>query len=109
MDFLNLLQWLAVLAVALFIYLDATGNKIGRVKGERALINFPAGLWAALVFLVVIVGLPLYLFFRSRLIGRAKDHPIILTPKHKKKTLAVLAVLGLAISVVASIPSLWPA
>jgi hypothetical protein len=109
MDFLNLLQWVAVLAIALFIYLDAAGNKIGRVKGERSLINFPAGLWAAFVFLIIIVGLPLYLFFRSRLIDRAKDHPVILTPKHKRKVLVVLTVLGLAISIIASIPSLWPA
>jgi uncharacterized membrane protein YhaH (DUF805 family) len=103
-DFFVTFQWLVTLAVALIIYQDAAANKIGRVKDERSLLNIPAGAWAAGTLFVIIIALPLYIIFRKRLIDRAKEKPVILTDKHKKKVFLALIVVGLVAAVVFSIP-----
>jgi hypothetical protein len=57
-------MWIIVIGSALFVYYDASKNKIA-----------DAGLWAIATFLFWILGFPVYLFKRSKLIEKAKIYP----------------------------------
>ena len=67
----------AVIAVsAVWVYLDATGHRIGKIPDQGGFFNLSAGAWGAGTLLLWIVGFPAYLMKRGSLIARAKSHPI---------------------------------
>lgn len=83
----------AVLVVsAVWVYIDATGHKIGKVKDAGGLFNMSAGAWCVVTLLLWIVGFPSYLIKRGALIERAKTSPIEVKGRWVK--VAILGVLG---------------
>ena len=81
--------------IAAFIYWDATANKIGRIRGEKGLLNMSAGWWAfGTEFLTFLAIFPiLYFFNRKKLIAKAKDHPVSLTMWHRIFVMALVVCL----------------
>jgi len=78
---------LVVIAVALssiWVYLDATKNKIGRVPGNGGFFNMSAGAWAAVTLLLWIIGFPAYLLKRSTLVQLAASSPVEVTGRVPK-------------------------
>lgn len=61
---------------AIWIYLDATQNKIGRLPSERDFFNISAGAWSVCTLALWIVAFPAYLIKRTTLCERAKCTPI---------------------------------
>ena len=59
----------------LWIYYDATNNKIGRIRGE-GIFSFSAGEWASYCLIVWSIIFPVYLFKRKKLIQKAQDNPV---------------------------------
>ena len=72
---------------ALFVYWDATKNKIGRLPSEKGLFNMTAGSWAFSMFLIWIVAFPAYLLKRKGLIEKAQNHPIEVSGRGIKLTI----------------------
>lgn len=67
---------LGVVAVsAVWVYLDASALRIGRVEGERGFLNVSAGAWGVATLLLWIVALPAYLANRKQLEQRALTAP----------------------------------
>lgn len=66
-----------VLGCVLFVYLDATKNKIGKVPEVKQFTNMSAGMWATGTALLWIVVFPLYLINREKLINIAVERPQI--------------------------------
>lgn len=60
---------------AVFVYFDATKNKIGKLPDNKGFLNMSAGMWSFGVLLLWILIFPLYLIKRSSLIGIAKENP----------------------------------
>lgn len=60
--------------VGFWVYLDATGNKIGKVKGWNSQRNMSAGAWGSLSLLQAGLWV-VYVFSRRKLINLAKDNP----------------------------------
>lgn len=83
-----------VVGSALWVYVDATNNKIGKVPEAKGMFNMPAGAWSIVTLLLWIVGFPAYLIKRRALIARAKEHPVEVSGRLGKT--AVLAVVGVA-------------
>jgi hypothetical protein len=72
----NVLIVAAIVVCALWVYWDATGNKIGKVPGAGGLFNMSAGAWATVTMFLWIVGFPSYVIKRSALIEVAKNHAV---------------------------------
>lgn len=81
-----------VVASAIWVYLDATKNKVGKVPGAGGMFNMSAGAWATVTLLLWIIGFPAYLIKRNSLIERAKSDPVEVGGRGAKT--AVLSVLG---------------
>lgn len=69
------IAWLVVGASAALVYLDAAAHRIGKIEGDKSFTNISAGAWGVCVLLIWVVGVPLYLANRSRLVDRAKEQP----------------------------------
>ena len=67
---------LFVLASGVGIYLDASANKIGHIKGDKGMFNSSAGAWGVVTLMLWIVAFPAYLIKRSALIELAKANPV---------------------------------
>ena len=68
---------ICVLSVSsIWVYWDATSNKIGKIPHVSAFLNMSAGTWALLTLPLWTFFFPLYLFKRSRLIIKAGEHPV---------------------------------
>ncbi len=63
-------------ASAVWVYVDASGHKIGKIQGAGGLFNLSAGAWGAVSMGIWIVGFPAYMSKRSTLIERAKLQPV---------------------------------
>jgi len=87
--------FIIIVASALFVYWDATKNKIGRIPTEKGLFNMSASSWAFSMFLIWIVAFPAYLLKRKGLIERAKNQPIEVSGRGFK--LAMLAAILLLV------------
>ncbi|MFI3215507.1 MAG: hypothetical protein QX192_01730 [Methylococcales bacterium] len=75
---LNILMLIFALLGAysiLWIYYDATNNKIGRIRGE-GIFSFSAGEWASYSLIVWSIIFPIYLFKRKKLIQKAQENPV---------------------------------
>lgn len=67
----------AVIAIsAVWVYLDATKNKIGKIPDGKGMFNMSAGAWGVVTLLLWIIGFPAYLIKRGDLIEKAKENPI---------------------------------
>lgn len=65
-----------VVTSAIWVYLDATKNRIGKIPDAGGMFNMSAGAWATVTLLLWIIGFPSYLIKRRSLIERAKSHPV---------------------------------
>ena len=82
-----------IVICTLWVYLDATGKKIGKIPGAGGMFNMSAGAWAAVTMGLWIIGFPAYLINnRSSLIGAASQHP--LEVKYRPLKVTVLGVIG---------------
>jgi hypothetical protein len=85
--------FVAVVAVsAVWIYLDATKNKIGKISYARSLFNISAGAWGVVTFGLWIIAFPAYLIKRNDLIRKAKENPIEV--KNRGGKAAALLIIG---------------
>ena len=70
---------IAVVAVsAVWVYLDATKNKIGKIPDGKGMFNMSAGAWCAVTLGLWIIGFPAYLINRGDMIEKTKETPIVL-------------------------------
>lgn len=84
MNYLNIILPIIVTISALWVYIDASKNKIGN-SPQGGLLNLGgAGWWGALCLLLWIVVFPLYLTKRSKLIAFAKENPAEPTNRNLK-------------------------
>ena len=60
-----------IFASVLWVYADATANKIGKIEDRKSLFNMSAGLWAFGALVLWIVFLPAYILKRKSLINLA--------------------------------------
>jgi len=89
---LNAIFPIIVVGSAIWVYLDATKNKIGKVPGATGLFNMSAGAWAVVTLGLWLVGLPAYLMKRASLIERAGESPIPVSGRGLKT--AALSIIG---------------
>jgi hypothetical protein len=61
---------------SIWVYWDATSNKIGKIPHLSAFLNMSAGAWALLTLPLWTFVFPLYLFKRTSLIIKAEEHPV---------------------------------
>lgn len=91
-------NWFLILLPAV-VYLDATRHRIGKIKGEKHIVNMHAGGWAAAIAIPVpfvpIIAMLAYLSHRRRLIEKAKEQPVTLGLGHKALVVIILLVSGL--------------
>lgn len=78
-----------VLGCVLFVYLDATKNKIGKVLEVKRFTNMSAGMWATGTAMLWIIVFPLYLFNRKKLIDTAEEKPQVV-PSFRRYTITGL-------------------
>jgi len=90
---LGLLVAVVVTISAVWVYLDATKNGIGKLTDGSGFFNLSAGGWATVTLLLWIVGFPCYLVKREALIMKAKKSPVVVSGR-TWKTLVLLAVGG---------------
>lgn len=84
---------IAVVAVsAVWVYLDATKNKIGKIPDGKGMFNMSAGAWGVVTLLLWIIGFPAYLIKRGDLIEKAKENPIEVKGRGGKA--AALSIIG---------------
>lgn len=83
----------AVVAIsALWVYLDATKNNIGKITDAKGIFNKSAGAWGTVTLLLWIIGFPAYLIKRGDLIEKAKENPVPVNGRAAKT--AVFGVVG---------------
>ena len=77
-------DWL-FLAIALWVYFDATHHHVGKIKGQKGFLNMTAGGWAtaASITYIGLIALVLYLARRNMLIEAAKTNPVTLSLAHR--------------------------
>ena len=92
MPLLNALMVAVVAASAVWVYLDATKHKIGKISGGKGLFNMSAGAWGIVTLLLWIIGFPSYLLKRKSLAEQAKIHPVEVGGRGVKT--AILSVAG---------------
>jgi hypothetical protein len=79
---------------ALFIYWDCTRNHIGKIPGEKGILNNSAGVWAIGTCLLWIVVFPLYLLNRKALKQKAVSSPQIVSGAKRTVILGVLFLIS---------------
>jgi hypothetical protein len=89
---LGVILTVLMVVTSLWVYLDATTNKIGRISGARGMFNLSAGGWAAATFLLWVVAFPAYLLKRRALVEAARAAPV--EAKRRGAGLTALALLG---------------
>jgi len=89
---MNLVIVAIVVVSAIWVYIDATNNKVGKVPGKGGMFNMSAGGWASVTLLLWIIGFPAYLLKRSALIAQAKTTPVEVSGRPVK--VGLLFVIG---------------
>jgi len=89
---LNAIIVLIIALSAVWVYIDATKHKIGKIPGAKGMFNMSAGSWAVVTLLLWLVGFPAYLIKRGSLISKAKEAPVEVSGRSGK--IAALAVAG---------------
>lgn len=93
---MNFLVGLLLAVTTIWVYVDATKNKIGRIPGTGGIFNMSAGAWGTVTLFLWIVGFPAYLIKRSDLIRDAGQHPVEVSYRGVK--IGVFSVVGLMIA-----------
>lgn len=88
---LGLFVAVVVTVSAVWVYLDATKNGIGKLADGSGFFNLSAGGWATVTLLLWIIGFPCYLAKRDDLISKAKKFPVAVSGR-TWKTLALFLV-----------------
>jgi len=86
---------LIIVASAIYVYHDASKNKIGRIPGQSGFFNLPAGAWALGTLWLWLIFFPMYLKNREELIRKAQEHPREAT--YIKLKLGILAFMFVAL------------
>lgn len=94
---------LIVVITSIWIYIDATKNKIGKILDEKGMFNISPGEWTAGALLLWIIVFPAYLIKRKSLIEKAKKFPVDTKGRGLKTILLASIVLGIIILI--AIPS----
>jgi hypothetical protein len=81
-----------VVASAIWVYWDATANKIGKIPGAGGMFNLSAGAWSVVTMFLWIVAFPAYLIKRGSLLARAKTEPVEV--KRRWMKLSILCIVG---------------
>jgi len=83
----------ALIAVsAIWVYWDATANKIGKVPGAGGMFNLSAGAWSVVTLFLWIVAFPAYVVKRNALIERARSQPVEVRGRWVK--FSILVIIG---------------
>lgn len=90
-------------ASVVWVYVDATRHKIGKIPNEKGLLNISAGAWAVCMMFFWVIVFPVYLINRTSLVENARHHPIEVS--WRKGKIAALSVFS-GWSVVAGLVSL---
>jgi len=91
-NFLNIILSIIVTISALWVYIDASKNKIGN-SPQGGLLNVGgAGWWGVLCLLLWVVIFPLYLIKRSKLIAFAKANPA--EPKNRNIKIGIFSFIA---------------
>ena len=84
---------------AVWVYFDATKNKIGKIPDEKGIFNMSAGAWAIVTLFLWIIAFPSYLIKRNSLLNKAKEKPVDVTERSGKLTaLSLVAILWVVLS-----------
>lgn len=83
---------LIVVASAIWVYVDATNHKVGKIPNKGGMFNMSAGAWSVVTLLLWIVGLPAYLIKRTALISAAAANPV--NVKGRPAKIAAIAIVG---------------
>ncbi len=83
---------LFVTACSVWVYLDATKNKIGKTSAG-GMFNMSAGAWGVVTLGLWIIGFPAYLIKRNALKTIAAESPVEITGRTWKAT--VIGIVGL--------------
>ena len=83
---------LLIVVSAVWIYWDATANKIGKIPGAGGFFNMSAGAWSVVTMFLWLLGFPAYLIKRSSLVDRAKTQPVEVKGRWIK--LSILCIVG---------------
>lgn len=94
-DLINIALTLLIVASGVWVYFDATSNKIGKIVEEKGIFNMHAGAWAIVTLGLWVVAFPAYLIKRKSLIEKAKSNPV--EPENRWIKLGVLAAFGVAV------------
>ncbi len=89
---LNTIMITLVAVSAVWVYLDATKNKIGKIPDGKGMFNMSAGAWGVVTLLLWIIGFPAYLIKRGDLLEKAKENPIEV--KGRRGKTATLSIIG---------------
>ena len=87
---------LIVVASAVWVYWDASSNKIGPVPDKKS-FNQSAFMWGLGCIFLWIVVFPVYLVKRKQLIEAAKEHPV----EEKQRGLKVGMLIFMALGILA--------
>lgn len=93
---------LVVSASALFVYLDASANRIGKVSNQVGMFNMSAGAWALATLFLWAVAFPAYVLKRGALIAQAKANPV--EPPRRMVKASTIAAAGMALTALSAIP-----
>ena len=85
-----------IAACAVWIYVDATEHRIGKIPNENGFFNLSAGGWALFALLLWFIGIPCYLINRRELILKAKEFPVGVTGRTWKMIAMQAAIAALA-------------
>lgn len=94
---INNIIYLLVIWSVLFVYVDATHNKIGKIPGKKGMLNNSAGVWSIGTLLLWIVVFPLYLINRKILMEKAQNSPQEVPETRRKIILGMISVVFIAV------------
>lgn len=83
---------LFVTVCAVWVYLDATKNRIGKTSAG-GMFNMSAGAWGVVTLLLWVIGFPAYLIKRNALKTIAAEQPVEITGRTWK--VLVIGFIGL--------------
>jgi hypothetical protein len=89
--------WIIIWFSMVFVFVDTTKNKIGKIPDKKGFLNLSPGMWVIATWLLWIISFPLYLIKRSTLIKRAMEYPQEISLKKIKTVTACLLVLGVLV------------
>ena len=93
MNSINAILPIIVTLSSLWVYVDASKNKIGNSPNGGLLNIGGAGWWGVLCLLLWIIAFPLYLMKRNKLIALAKAHPS--EPTNRNLKIGVFSIIAI--------------